>query len=103
MEVYGKVGVGDQFTQMWALALDTSSSNMMIQHAAKIIQATELRAKVTRELVPGPTLQVNNYLLHDAAQIVSVLADHPEAAEAVLQWHQKRRDTRVIEHAAADD
>ena len=43
----------------------------MVQHANKILAATELRAKITRELVPGPTLQVNNYLLHDAAQIVT--------------------------------
>ena len=24
---------------------------------------------------------------------------HPEAAEALLQWHQKRSNTRVIEQA----
>src|SRR6516165_674005 len=89
-------------SQMWSVALDGGSSTMMVQHANKILAATELRAKITRELVPGPTLQVNNYLLHDAAQIVNVLHGHPEAAEAILRWHQKRSNTRVIEHAAAD-
>ena len=89
-------------SQMWSVALDGGSSTMMVQHANKILAATELRAKITRELVPGPTLQVNNYLLHDAAQIVNVLHEHPEAAEAILRWHQKRSNTRVIEHAAAD-
>ena len=58
-------------TQLWSVALDSGSGAAMVQHANKILAATELRAKITRELVPGPTLQVNNYLLHDAAQIVT--------------------------------
>ena len=90
-------------SQMWSLALSTGSAASMVQHANKILAATELRSKITRELVPGPTLQVNNYLLHDAAQIVNVLHEHPAAAEAVLQWHQRRNKTRVVEHAAAAD
>ena len=89
-------------SQMWSVALDSGSAALMVQHANKILAATELRSKVTRELVPGPTLQVNNFLLHDAAQIVAVLQGHPEAAEAVLQWHNKRTSTKVIEHAPAD-
>jgi hypothetical protein len=93
-------------SQMWSLALDSGSAPAMVQHANKILAATELRAKVTRELVPGPTVQVNNYLLHDAAQLVQILENHPEAADAVLRWHQQRTNTRVIEHtehaAAAD-
>jgi hypothetical protein len=90
-------------SQMWSVALDSGSATRMVQHANKILAATELRAKITRELVPGPTLQVNNYLLHDAAQIVNVLHEHPDAAEALLQWHQKRSNTRAIEHAVAAD
>jgi hypothetical protein len=90
-------------SQMWSVALDSGSSTMMVQHANKILAASELRSRITRELVPGPTLQVNNYLLHDAAQIVNVLHEHPAAADALLQWHQKRTNTRVIEHVGADD
>jgi hypothetical protein len=93
---------------MWSVALDSGSGAAMVQHANKILAATELRAKVTRELVPGPTVQVNNYLLRDAAQLIQILEHHPEAADAVLRWHQQRSTTRVIEyaehteHAAAD-
>ena len=90
-------------TQQWSVSLDSGSGLGMVQHASKSLAATELKAKITRELVPGPSLQVNNYLLHDAAQIVNVLHEHPEAAEAVLQWHQKRTSTRVIEHAVVAD
>jgi len=89
-------------SQMWSIALDSGSAAAMVQHANKILAATELRSKVTRELVPGPTLQVNNYLLHDAAQIVNILRDHPEAAEKLERWHERRSNTKVIEHAAAD-
>jgi hypothetical protein len=89
-------------SQMWSVALDSGSTTAMIQHAAKILQATELKAKITRELVPGPTLQVNNYLLHDAAQIVQALHGHPGAAQTILEWYEKRTNTRVIDHARAD-
>jgi hypothetical protein len=89
-------------SQMWSIALDSGSALLMAQHANKILAATELRSKITRELVPGPTLQVNNYLLHDALQIVNILRDHPEAAEKLVRWHERRTNTRVIEHAAAD-
>ena len=89
-------------SQMWSVALDSGSTTAMIQHAAKILQATELKAKITRELVPGPTLQVNNYLLHDAAQIVQALHGHAEAAQSILEWYEKRTNTRVIDHARAD-
>jgi hypothetical protein len=92
-------------TQGWALALDAGSAKDMSLHCVRILQATELRAKITRELVPGPTVQVNNYLLHDAAQLVQILERHPEAAEDVIRWHQQRTHPRIIEHsehAAAD-
>jgi hypothetical protein len=88
-------------SQQWAIAMESGSGQTMAMHANKVLQATELRSKITRELVPSANLTVNNYLLHDAAQIVSVLQDHPEAADAVLQWHERRTNTRVIEHAGA--
>src|SRR5215469_6292554 len=88
-------------SQMWSVALTTGATDQMVKHANKVLAATELRSKITKELVPGPSLQVNNYLMHDAAQIVNVLHEHPEAAEAILQWHRRRTDERAIEHAAA--
>jgi hypothetical protein len=93
-------------TQGWALALDAGSAKDMSLHCVRILQATELRAKITRELTGTPTLQVNNFLTHDAAQLVQVLERYPEAAQAVVEWHQRRTNTRVIEyteHASAAD
>jgi hypothetical protein len=89
--------------QAWALGLDSNDTRAMTQHTARILQATELRAKITRELVGTPTIQLNTFLTHDAAQLVAVLENYPEAAEAVLQWHTKRTNTTVreIEHVPA--
>jgi hypothetical protein len=91
--------------QGWALSLETNDAKMMALHAGKILQASELRAKITRELTGTPTIQVNTFLTHDAAQLVDVLESFPDAAQAVLDWHRRRTNTRVIEHtehAAAD-
>jgi hypothetical protein len=91
--------------QGWALGLETNDAKTMSLHAARILQASELRAKITRELTGTPTIQVNTFLTHDAAMLVQVLEKHPEAAQAVIEWHQQRTNTpRVIEHehAAAD-
>jgi hypothetical protein len=90
--------------QGWALGLESNDAKTMSLHTGRILQATELRAKITRELTGTPTLQINNFMTHDAAQLVQILENHPEAAEAVLRWHQQRTNTRVIEHVehAAD-
>jgi hypothetical protein len=87
-------------TQAWALALDAGSAKDMSLHAARVLQAAEFRAKITRELTGTPTIQVNTILTADAAQLVQVLEHFPDAAEAVLRWHERRNDTRVIEHNA---
>jgi hypothetical protein len=89
--------------QGWALGLETSDAKVMSLHTGRILQATELRAKITRELTGTPTLQINNFLTHDAAQLVQILENHPEAAEAVLRWHQQRMNTRVIEYTEHAD
>jgi hypothetical protein len=92
-------------TQAWALGLESNDAKTMSLHTGRILQATELRAKITHELTGTPTIQVNTFLTHDAAQLVQVLEHYPEAAEAVLRWHSQRTNTRVIEHvehAAAD-
>jgi hypothetical protein len=91
-------------SQQWAIALEGGAPQAMVSHANKILAATELRSKITRELVPAQTLTVNNYLMKDAAQLVDMLQSHPDAAEEVLRWHERRNSGRVIEHAphAAD-
>jgi hypothetical protein len=90
-------------TRGWALGLESNDAKAMSLHAAKILQATELRAKITRELIGTPTVQINQYLTNDAAQLVQVLENHPEAADAVLRWHQQRTNTRVIEHEGSNE
>jgi hypothetical protein len=85
--------------QGWAVALESNSTKDMALHSVRILAATELRSKINRELVGTPTIQVNTFLTHDAAQLVQILEHHPEAADAVLRWHQQRTNTRVIEHA----
>jgi hypothetical protein len=89
--------------QQWGVALDAGASQQMASHATKILAATELRSKITRELVPAQSLTVNNFVLRDAAEIVSALRQHPDAQQALVEWHEKRHNTRVIEHAAAAD
>jgi hypothetical protein len=94
-------------TQGWAVAFESNSTKDMVLHSVRILAATELKAKITRELTGTPTIQINSFLTHDAAQLVQILEHHPEAADAVLRWHQQRTNTRVIEHtpehaAAAD-
>jgi hypothetical protein len=89
--------------QQWGIALDAGASLGMVQHANKVLQAAELRSKITRELVPAQSLTVNNYVLRDAAEIVQPLWQHPAAQQALVEWHEKRNTTRVIEHAAAAD
>jgi hypothetical protein len=85
-------------TQGWAMALETGATKDMALHSVRILAATELRSKITRELTGTPTIQVNTFLTHDAAQLVQVLERYPEAAQAVVEWHQRRTNTRVIEH-----
>jgi hypothetical protein len=89
--------------QGWALALEVGATKDMALHSVRILAASELRSKIMRELTGTPTIQVNNFLTQDAAQLVQILEHHPEAADAVLRWHMQRTNTRVIEHASAAD
>jgi hypothetical protein len=92
-------------TQGWALGLESNDAKTMSLHTGRILEATQLRARITRELTGTPTIQVNTFLTHDAAELVRVLERFPDAAQAVVEWHQRRSNTRVIEyteHAAAD-
>jgi hypothetical protein len=90
----------------WSMALEMGATKDMALHSVRILAATELRAKISRELTGTPTMQINTFMTHDAAQLVQILENHPEAAQAVLEWHQRRTSTRVIEyseHASAAD
>jgi hypothetical protein len=89
--------------QQWGIALDAGASQQMTSHATKILAAAELRSRITRELAPAQSLTVNNFVLRDAAEIVGALWQHPDAQQALVEWHEKRNNTRVIEHAAAAD
>jgi hypothetical protein len=91
-------------SQQWAIAMESGAAWDMIQHSSKIITALELRSKITRELVPAQSLTVNNYLMRDAAQIVDILRDHPDAITQLLKWHEWRAGMpKAIEHAKAAD
>jgi hypothetical protein len=94
----------------WSIAFETGSNHWMSQHAVRVQAALELRAKISRELVPAQPLTVNNYLLRDAAELVNQLEGHPEAIKQIEQWHEfrlrgGRGPTRgvTLEHDAAAD
>jgi hypothetical protein len=87
-------------TAGWALGLETNDAKTMALHAARILQASELKSKITRELTGPTTIQIHSVLTADAAQLVAVLESFPEAAQAVIEWHRRRTTTtRVIEHS----
>lgn len=66
--------------QRWAANLESGGDLMMAKHAAKGLETLELRSRITLELQPeARNLTVNNYLVKDAASLVSVLKDNPAA------------------------
>jgi hypothetical protein len=94
----------------WAVAFEAGSDHRMVQHAVRVLAAVELRAKVSRELVPAQPLTVHNYLLRDAAELVNQLEGHPEAIAKIEKWHEfrlrgGRGPTRgvTLEHDTAAD
>jgi hypothetical protein len=91
--------------QRWAVCLEAGADKAMSGHAAKVLQAIELRSRITLELQPETrNLTVNNYLVRDAAALVNTLRDNPEAVAAVEHWYRERMDNpKLIEHAAAAD
>jgi hypothetical protein len=87
--------------QAWAVCLEAGSDAQMSQHAARILSAIELRSRITLELQPETrNLTVNNYLVRDAASLVNVLRDNPEAVAKIEEWYQQR--TRTIEHVPVE-
>jgi hypothetical protein len=89
-------------SQRWAVALERGEDHKMTLHASRVLTAIELRSRITLELQPeARNVTVNNYLMRDAASLVSVLRDHPAAIIDVENWYQRRLDKlKVVEHAA---
>ena len=94
-------------SQRWAVALEGGQDARMALHANRLLAAIELRSRVTLELQPeARNVTVNNYLMRDAASLVSVLRDHPAAIIDIENWYQRRLDKAKVvnqEQAAADD
>jgi hypothetical protein len=65
----------------------------MAAHAARILQAIELRSRVTLELQPESrtNLTINNItLMKDAAELTWLLANHPAAVAELEGWYDRR-------------
>jgi len=91
-------------SQRWAIALERGEDIKMSIHANRVLAAIELRSKITLELQPeARNITVNNYLMRDAASLVSVLRNHPAAVADVEEWYQRRLDKlKMVEHEPAD-
>jgi hypothetical protein len=87
-------------SQRWAIALERGEDNKMALHANRVLTAIELRSRITLELQPeARNVTVNNYLMRDAASLVSVLRDHPAAVADIEGWYQRRLDKlKMIDH-----
>lgn len=92
--------------QRWATALERGEDSRMSMHAGRLLTAIELRSRITLELQPEAcNVTVNNYLMRDAASLVSVLKEHPAAVIDIENWYEQRiARSKMIEHeqAAAD-
>jgi hypothetical protein len=84
-------------TQMWALAMETADHKTMVAHASRILQALEIRCKITLELAPSGNLTVNNFLMRDAAELVNTLRGNDDAVTRIEQWYEWRTQGRLIE------
>jgi hypothetical protein len=84
----------------WAVNLEAGCDQFMTKHAQKVLQTLELRSRITLELQPeARNMTVNNYLVRDAAGLVSVLKDNAAAVTKIEEWYRERTDTKMIEHA----
>jgi hypothetical protein len=87
-------------SQRWGIALERGEDWKMSMHAGRVLTAIELRSKITLELQPeARTVTVNNYLMRDAAQLVSVLKNRPDAVMDIENWYQQRlAKMKAIDH-----
>jgi len=84
-------------TSQWALALEAGDYRMMAGHSAKILQAIEVRSRITLELAPPGGITVNNFLMRDAAELVATLRGNEDAISKIEDWYRYRTQGRLIE------
>jgi len=84
-------------SQMWALAMEAADHRSMSVHAARILQALEIRCKITLELAPSGNLTVNNFLMRDAAELVNSLRGNDNAVARIEDWYKWRTQGKLIE------
>jgi len=84
-------------TSQWALALEAGDFRMMSGHSARILQAIEVRSKITFELAPPGGITVNNFLMRDAAELVAALQGNEDAVARIEDWYRYRTQGKLIE------
>ena len=84
-------------SQMWALAMEAADHKTMAAHASRILQALEIRCKITLELAPSGNLTVNNFLMRDAAELVNTLRGNEDAVTRIEEWYRWRTQGKLIE------
>ena len=84
-------------SSMWALALEASDHKLMTAHSARILQALEVRSRITLELAPPGNLTVNTFMLRDAAELVNTLRGNEDAVARIEDWYRWRTEGRLIE------
>jgi hypothetical protein len=87
-------------TSQWALALEAGDYRQMSGHSARILQAIEVRSKITLELAPPGGVTINNFLMRDAAELVETLRGNADAVARVEDWYRWRTEGRLIEAEA---
>ena len=85
--------------QRWGANLEVGADQNMNHHSNRIAHLIELRSKITLELQQPQNLKINNYLVRDAASLVSVLRNNPDAVAQVERWYEDRMNSKLIEHA----
>ena len=87
----------------WSLAFANGAQSGMTAHGSQLRQFLELRAKITRELLPAQHLSMTtNFLISDASQLLQILKPYPEARAAIAAYYADKVSPKVIEHVAAD-
>jgi hypothetical protein len=87
-------------TSQWAVALQAGDYRHMLGHSARILQALEVRSRITLELAPPGGITVNNFLMRDAAELVATLRGNEEAVASIEEWYKWRTQGRLIEAKA---
>ena len=87
----------------WLRAFEIADDAKLAMLTTKMHQNLELRARITKELMPGGTMIQNNFLLGDAAQLLKILAPFPAARQAIIDFYRARTAApRAIEHVGTD-